>query len=71
MDVKVSCLPHHSFASDQYLQEVGRLKTSVMDGEAETPAAEVARLLQQVGKFVTLCCVGVEQICFFNMRGYY
>ena len=51
LDVKVSCLPHHSFASDQYQREVDRLKSSVVEGEGETPAAEVARLLQQV-----LCC---------------
>lgn len=41
-------LPHHSFASDEYLLGAGLLKNSVMDGAADTPAAEVARLLQQV-----------------------
>lgn len=48
LGVRVSCLPHHSFASDQYQVEVGKLKLRVMEGEAETPAAEVAQLLQQV-----------------------
>lgn len=48
LDVKVSCLPHHSFDNDKYLVEVGRLKSSVMEGGGETPAAEVARLLQHV-----------------------
>eukprot|EP00904_Undaria_pinnatifida_P007557 jgi/Undpi1/3931/HiC_scaffold_16.g07299.m1 len=51
LEVKVSCLPHHSFASDQYLLEVGKLKTSVTEGEAATSAAEVARLLQQVSSY--------------------
>lgn len=48
LDVKVFTLPHHSFASDEYLLGAGLLKNSVMEGAVETPAAEVARLLQQV-----------------------
>lgn len=48
LDVKVFTLPHHSFASDEYLLGAGLLKKSVMDGAANTPAEEVARLLQQV-----------------------
>lgn len=48
LDVKVFTLPHHSFASDEYLLGAGLLKNSVMEGAASTPAAEVARLLQQV-----------------------
>lgn len=48
LDVKVFTLPHHSFASDEYLLGAGLLKNSVMDGAAGTPAVEVARLLQQV-----------------------
>lgn len=46
--MKVFTLPHHSFASDEYLLGAGLLKNSVMAGAAETPATEVARLLQQV-----------------------
>lgn len=48
LDVKVFTLPHHSFASDDYLLGAGLLKNSVMDGAADTPAAELARRLQQV-----------------------
>ncbi|CAM9173676.1 unnamed protein product [Hapterophycus canaliculatus] len=51
LDVKVFTLPHHSFASDEYLLGAGLLKNSVMAGTAETPAAEVARLLQQVSSY--------------------
>lgn len=57
LDVKVSCLPHHSFANDKYLVEVGRLKSSVMEGGGETPAAEVARLLQHVNPALVWCTV--------------
>ncbi|CBJ31119.1 RHD3b, RHD3/Sey1 family GTPase involved in the ER-to-Golgi traffic [Ectocarpus siliculosus] len=51
LDVKVFTLPHHSFASDEYLLGAGLLKNSVMDGAAGTPAVEVARLLQQVSSY--------------------
>lgn len=48
MDVSVSCLPHHTFESDKYEAQVAEVKSIIMDGAAETPAEEVARLLQQV-----------------------
>eukprot|EP00752_Nemacystus_decipiens_P014316 g12735.t1 len=51
LDIKVFTLPHHSFASDEYLLGAGLLKNSVMDGAANTPAEEVARLLQQVSSY--------------------
>lgn len=47
--MSVSCLPHYTFASEKYLEEVKQLKSGVVEGEAETPATDVARLVQQVG----------------------
>lgn len=62
--MKVFTLPHHSFASDEYLLGAGLLKNSVMDGAAGTPAAEVARLLQQVYLALGVAQKRVQQLCF-------
>ncbi|CAM9418344.1 unnamed protein product, partial [Choristocarpus tenellus] len=51
VSVKVACLPHHRFASDSFLVEVSEIKSKIMEGEPETPAAEVARLLQEVSTY--------------------
>lgn len=48
LSVSIACLPHHTFASEKYLAEVARLKSTVMEGELERPAADVARIFQQV-----------------------
>ncbi|CAM9636157.1 unnamed protein product [Discosporangium mesarthrocarpum] len=51
VEVKVSCLPHHSFATDSFLAEVSQIRSNIMEGVAETAAVEVARLLQQVSVY--------------------